>query len=395
MYVLDFLDNHPLCPEEVKFKVTNEAGRGAVEIFYGGENSDKRFFIPQENVFFNPNLALEKRYESSLDIFETIFFHISRFEEVFAEKNQFDEHGRLRSEEMFLVKNNLDKTPVVDHLVVEFFEKLGFKIRSRPTEFHMSHDIDILLKFHGWKKILKAFGSMLLKQHSLSGFRKLTKQYFQFLTKKRKDPFDTFDWLFTNRNFKTKTVYILPEGTIPKIEKHFKLNEPKVREMIALARLRGYEIGLHPSYEAGFEEPFFLKEKEALEKTIGNKLSQTRQHFLRWNWKTTPQIIQRSGLKIDSTLGFSDRIGFRCGTGFPYRLYDFENERPFDFFEIPMIVMDVSLLRESENPSVLLHDFLNQNQMNTAITFNFHNSAFDEVYVNSNELKNLYLNLPG
>ena len=390
VYVLDFLENHPLCPDGVKFEIAEEASGGGFEIFCPLRPlKGKRFASPDLEFEIGKNSLLGGEEH---DFFEVIFFHISRYEEIFCKKNQLDAHGRMRSEEMFLVKNGLEKTPIVDLLVVAFFEKLGLKTKSHPTEFHMSHDIDILLKFPSFLKVIKAFAGMILKQRSLGGLLKLMRQYFRFLIIK-KDPFDTYDWLFTNKNFKTKTVYILPEGTVPRIEQHFKLNDPKVREFIDLAKSRGYEIGLHPSYHAGFDESLFFKEKEKLGTLIGEKLTQTRQHFLRWDWSTTPQIIEKSGLKIDSTLGFPDRIGFRCGTGFPYKLYDFENERAFDFLEIPMIVMDVSLLRESENFEVSLTDFLNQNKMNTAITFNFHNSVFDDVYVDAEKLKALYRNL--
>ncbi len=65
-YVLDFLENHPLSPKGVKFDIQNESGGEAIEIFYGGGNSDKRFFIPRENKFFNTALILDIQWPCSL-----------------------------------------------------------------------------------------------------------------------------------------------------------------------------------------------------------------------------------------------------------------------------------------------------------------------------------------
>jgi len=274
---------------------------------------------------------------------------------------------------------------------------------------------------------------MILKQRSIGGLFRLTKQYLTFL-KTGKDPFDTFDWLLKKEKLLSsarswadskspheskgklqanatknssddlesadeyeltnKTLYILSGGEVPKIENHFDLNNPKVLEIIKLAKSRGYEIGIHPSYNAHLKKDLFKKEKEKLETLIGEPIKASRQHFLRWKFPETARIIEELGLKTDSTLGFSDRIGFRCGTGFPYYMYDFEKERAFEFLEIPMVVMDVGLMRDAlfEKDNSYLETFLKANFLNTQVTFNFHNSVFDEVYF-ENFLKKSYSNL--
>lgn len=417
-YVLDFLQNHPLAPQGIDFQLV-EAGE---DLVYGSGFSNNPRSMPANDYFFrkeleesNP-LEFEAKLASStfvemsfqkgkfsFDVFEAIFFHISRWEEWTCEAGDLDEHGRMFSEKMFLVKNNLHVTPIVEQLVVAFYEAIGYKITARPTRFRMTHDIDILEKFPSFYKFLRSIGNLIFRIKQPQKLGKLLGQYFR----KGKDPFDTFDWLLIEDSaFAEKVIYFLSGGST-RFEGFFDIHSAKAKKAIELAKSRGYEIGIHPSYEAALEKTLTEREKEALEKAANKSIQKTRQHFLRWQFPKTPHLIEKANLQEDSTLGFHDLIGFRCGTGFPYSLYDFEHERPFSFKEVPLIVMDVSLLKmvsDSKNRfdlnsdaiqkvSEILNDFLEQNQQNTMITFNFHNSTFDGVLLDAEGLRKVYLNL--
>ncbi len=430
-YVIDFLRQHPLCPDDLKIELINQTETVDFILNYGVK-SNADFQMPFQNQFLQKDhypsienfeireyshqneklqsleLKATKRAQNDFfqngnfgfDVFEAIFCHISRFEEWNLSGDRLDLHDRMKSEEMILVKSGFEKIPVVDQLVFALFVAFGFQPKNQPTKIHFSHDIDMIQKFPNLKKVIFAFGSMILKQRNIRGLFRLTKQYLNFL-KTGKDPFDTFDWLLAKGNswhdskssheyeIVKKTLYILSGGEVPRIEKHFDLNNPRVLEFINLAKSRGYEIGIHPSYNAHLKKDLFQKEKEALEKLIGYEVNATRQHFLRWKFPETLRIIEELGLKTDSTLGFADRIGFRCGTGFPYYMYDFEKERPFDFLEIPMVVMDVGLMRDTsfKEDKSYLELFLSENSQNTLITFNFHNSGFDEALGNDRALE--------
>ncbi len=500
--MIDFLQHHPCCPDglEIYLDVPESPPTRTLSEAEGNKSSDPNstyvllgcarsiahqedlfIKVPLNNVLFNENFDYDSNeykidayqfknqeihsIESKariraqnefftngkfgFDVFETIFFHISRVEEWYLKADQLDLYNRMKAEEMILVKNGLEKTPVVDRLVVAFFEALGFEPKTFPTKINWTHDIDIIQKFPSFKKVVFAFGNMLLKQRDIGGFFRLTKQYLNFL-KTGKDPFDTFDWLLKKENYLSipgtrswhdsksshesegkslqksegtsnnkekvknaqpnsrddlkscheyeinqKTIYILSGGEVPKIENHFNLNNPRVLEFINLAKSRGYEIGIHPSFNGYLKKALFKKEKEALEDLIGHSVHATRQHFLRWKFPETPRIIEEFGLKTDSTIGFSDRIGFRCGTGFAYRLYDFEKEHAFEFLEIPMVVMDVGLMRDSffKDDNSYLDLFLSENSQNTLVTFNFHNSGFDEILDKNIALKLKHLAL--
>ena len=68
-----------------------------------------------------------------------------------------------------------------------------------------------------------------------------------------------------------------------------------------------------------------------------------RQHYLRWCPETWLHW-ERCGLAYDSTVGYADAIGFRAGTCIPYRPWLPALNREANLLEIPLLVMDRTLL---------------------------------------------------
>jgi peptidoglycan/xylan/chitin deacetylase (PgdA/CDA1 family) len=131
-----------------------------------------------------------------------------------------------------------------------------------------------------------------------------------------------------------------------------------VEEMIREIDRRGWEIGLHPSWESSTDLDEMKFQKERLETVVGHEIVSVRQHFLHYSIQHTPRIhdsIQHTprihegaGLRFDSTLGFNDNVGFRFGTCHPWRLYDLESDRRLSVVEVPLIVQDGALLRQDK-----------------------------------------------
>ena len=90
---------------------------------------------------------------------------------------------------------------------------------------------------------------------------------------------------------------------------------------------RGHEIGLHPSYRTylspqQIKREFRILRHEAELAGIRQEQWGGRQHFLRWKAPDTWQGWEEAGLQYDSTLGYSDRPGFRCGTCYEYPVFN-------------------------------------------------------------------------
>ncbi len=104
----------------------------------------------------------------------------------------------------------------------------------------------------------------------------------------------------------------------------------------------GTEIGLHASYSAAFDDAQIAVEKAALER-LGATLHGQRYHYLRVDPHTNLALLEQLGFAYDSSLGFSDALGFRAGIAHPFRPWSIEHDRPLDLVEIPLAAMDVTL----------------------------------------------------
>jgi len=110
------------------------------------------------------------------------------------------------------------------------------------------------------------------------------------------------------------------------------------------ASKRGFSVELHGSYTSVVGGASLIHESMRLEKAVGKKALGNRQHWLRFDQHDSLfQAIEGAKLVFDSTLGFSDMVGFRNGASFAFPPYDFKKEKPHQFLEIPLALMDVSL----------------------------------------------------
>ena len=102
------------------------------------------------------------------------------------------------------------------------------------------------------------------------------------------------------------------------------------------------EVGLHGSYLAAEEAPRLKIERDRLEELAGPVGGQ-RYHYLRVDPTANLAAIADLGFDYDTSLGFADAPGFRAGITQPFRPWNWEGDRPFEFLEIPLAVMDVTL----------------------------------------------------
>lgn len=351
---------------------------------YSIERNEKK----EEETLINENIF-------SFDLIETIFFHISRYEEYYANNEQKDHHSRMKSSEQTLVKYNLEKKPIVDELVLLIYSSLKIKYDNKKTIYTISHDIDAIRKFPDFYKFSRALARIVIKDKSIIKFLKLLKQYIIFLITK-KDPYDTFDWLIKENKADEKVIYFMTGG-ITKYDNFYSIDDPKLTKYFELIKKHNYIIGLHPSYDTWKNNIQFQKELFKLNKITSKQILNVRQHILHFSINETIEIFEKNNIKFDSTLGYEDKIGFRCATGKDYYLYNFIKDRKSTVKETPLVIMDGPLLMEASYNIVkaeeILFNFLKDNSHNTKITFNFHNSIFDDVVSDKNKLINLYKNL--
>lgn len=114
---------------------------------------------------------------------------------------------------------------------------------------------------------------------------------------------------------------------------------------------RGWEVGLHGGYYA-FDDPGeILEEKRKLDRILGKKSVGYRNHYLQFKVPETWEYLEAAGFRYDSTIGYSNAVGFPNGACHPFRPYDLRRGKLFDIFEIPLAIMDGGLLEQAGSPA--------------------------------------------
>lgn len=154
---------------------------------------------------------------------------------------------------------------------------------------------------------------------------------------------------------------------------------PIPHQTLADLRSRGHEIGLHPSH-ASFDDPGALR-READRLGLSGRFAH-RAHYLRYDTLRSPGVLARSGISVDSTLGWDDRAGFRRATARPFRLYDLLADAPTDVVEIPLVLMDGTLFNRqhlslTEAQALTQHVLDQTRRSNGAVAGLWHHHTFD------------------
>jgi len=308
----------------------------------------------------------DERYACKYDLLWNAFVFLSRFEEYLCE-----DKGRTTDSYAFkhprIDKRTFD-IPIVNSLFNELeelikknFPNLTFGEKERP-KIELSHDVDYI------EKTLRA----RFKQTAHNAYNTLMSIYrpVRFL----KGASSTIGFLFSNPSYwcfdywervekdleKRSTFYVY----IKTDKKRFKswildpsydvYKDEKLQQTLKHLIAEGFEIGLHGSFNSAVCEESLAKEKEILENSINCEITKVRQHWLRYEERVTPYIHNRL-FQYDSTLGWNDKMGFRSGCASRYRPYDHANQKAFDFFETPQIIMDANMFNYSgNNPGIVV-----------------------------------------
>jgi hypothetical protein len=104
------------------------------------------------------------------------------------------------------------------------------------------------------------------------------------------------------------------------------------------AKSSHFEIGIHGSTRAFFEESRYKKELERVSRhdnVIGG-----RQHMLSFEFNKTFEIFNSAGLKYDTSMGFNDFNGYRNGSAFVHHPVSTSTDSRYSFYEYPLVFMD-------------------------------------------------------
>ena len=284
------------------------------------------------------------------DLLSVSFVLLSRYEETCVDKR--DKYGRLSYSDSLVCKCNFVDIPIVDEyaMLLRKFVCDNFPtllISPRKPKFIPTHDIDFLFRFPNFGKAVKTIAGDLLKRKSLRLSCKSLSAYMKSLCNFRRDPYVSavYELLKVSVENKLDSQFYFKALRSKDFDSTYNILSPKSRECIRDLQSQGVTVGLHGGLYSFADKIIFTIEKNRLEMVCGLNVASVRQHFLRFDVRKTPQIWQECGILNDSTLGFPEHEGFRCGTSHPYRLYDVDNDCVTDVVEHPLVAMDTTLFQ--------------------------------------------------
>lgn len=277
------------------------------------------------------------------DLFASIFYMVSRYEEYF--KTDLDPHERFRAENSLAFKNNFLEKPIVNIWIKELKTLIetkypDYKFPKKEYQYINSIDIDLAYSYKGKSKGLLV--SSFIK-NLLQGNTDELKNKLAFFTKKIEDPYDTYA-VFKNINekYKKANLFFIQIGNYGKFDKNLHHKSPKFQNLIKELHQEN-EIGLHPSYASNKNPQLIGVEKKRLEHILGEKIIKSRQHFLKLHFPETYENLIHEGIEHDYTMGYASKIGFRAGICHPFPFFNLKTNEQRNLMLHPFQIMDGTL----------------------------------------------------
>lgn len=294
------------------------------------------------------------RIELGLDVFGSIFFMLSRLEEMVLPDR--DVHGRFPSGASLAGREGFLDRPIVNEYVEVLWacmSRLWPSLERRHREFRVvpTHDVDCpaYYEFYPKREILMGLAGDLVKRRSFSRFSAKLRSWIDLRSGLSKDPFDTFDWLMDRSEASglSSTFNFMAGGETAFDHPRYPLDHRMVGSLMSRINERGHEIGFHPSYATVTDERRWRAERDALlDRIPAGELRGGRQHYLRFEAPATWRLWADAGMEYDSTLTYADRAGFRCGTCYEFTAYDLERRGPLNLKERPTTLMESTVISD-------------------------------------------------
>jgi hypothetical protein len=294
----------------------------------------------------------------NLDVFGSAFFMLSRYEELITQDR--DEHDRFPASASVAFKANFLDRPIVNEyleILWACMHQLWPSLERKKRRFRslVSCDVDHPIDTAGYslKRTVFRVGDKLLNDRNvpLAFLDAMNYVFKKFGSDKFDEYRNNIKWIMDVNDKETNRVafFFIPQQTSTSYESVHGFTEDKMRNLLTKIIQRGHEIGFHPGYET-FRFPKNFRMSADILKCVYHKLgvkhSGGRQHYLRYDASVTPKLWDDNGFTYDSSLGFADRAGFRCGVCYEYTMFDLTNRVPLNVKQRPLVAMDCSVISD-------------------------------------------------
>lgn len=327
------------------------------------------FQIPQQLTIealqqeFNDQLISIQAPQPSLS---KIFYLTNSLQE-YGDKDR-DALGRFQYKNSYQFREQCVDQNLVQQEVDTLTERLGLQVQTEPSRICLTHDMDSVygsIYEDGFNVIKKGrfdiFFQMLVKLAmgkpewlNIDKIIKLESEH---------DCKSIFFWIMNKARYSNHLKDADYTFRSTNIQHHFK----KVEQS-------GFENGIHKSMSAkSFKDELTVYKQTPLS---------NRYHYLKFNLPKGYEAVHDAQLKIDFSLGFSEKMGFRNSYGLPFTPYNFKERKPYSFLEVPLHIMDRTFFQYEKKavPEAQkeILTFFDKHKSNCVLSILWHNNFFSE-----------------
>ena len=254
---------------------------------------------------------------------------------------------------------------LIENAIRYVYKKLGLPLlsiprwpESAPLTIFLSHDVDVVRKWTP-KRTVYELSLGIKDMIHMKGKRIYDTVCSIIEAMKGRDPYWMFEKLLImekGNGFKS-TWFFAPFGD--EFNKRENMIDPVYRrstaEITAMIRRildNGCELALHGTRRSFFDSEALKRQQESFENRLGFKLQGVRHHYLMFRHGATLEALSKIGMLYDTTLGFSDRPGYRNGMASPF--FPFPIDHPAGkIVEIPLNLMDSVFILANESEEAI------------------------------------------
>jgi hypothetical protein len=350
----------------------------------------------------------EKNIYINFDFLSVLIIMLTRYEEVYY-KDQLDSHNRFDVQYSLSSKYDFVQIPICDEYVYYLYNILfDTKIidqnwdEKQNYNFIPSHDIDYSFVKDDFKYFLKNTARKFIDDKKIFNFISLCWKITLSLFYSKKDICleSVRQLVEQGHKYKLSSEFYFMSAKKSVLDAGYDPKKKELKRIYTEMHDTSMIIGLHSGYGTYNNLQLQREEKDKLEDAVQDKIRYNRQHFLRLNIPKTLQQLASLDFFIDSSLGYAEVEGFRCGTSKDFYYFDLENNIKTSLILRPLVVMDITLIdyrKYSMEESYNLVKELNQKCkfFGGNFTFLWHNTTsifhkdwFNNVYIkflNENE----------
>lgn len=314
----------------------------------------------------------------NFDLIASAFYLLSGWHEYVSSTR--DKFGRIAYSDSIERSLDIIEIPVVNYyfdiLRTAIEKAYNIRLQSKFENYDyrvcLTHDIDKLKK--SWDKSVK---QEIIKKKFLSAllltFKKLVESYnlksiIEILEiEKKQNVVSTFFFLIK------KGKYLgCDNGDYSILSKYI---------IKIISKLECDQYALHASYGSHINSLLLKNEQSFFNKIF--PIKGNRFHFLAFDPKHTPSILQSANFAFDSSISFAEHSGFRRSICYPYYIYDLKNDQSTNVLEIPLNIMDTTFQKReymnipADEISLSISNLIEEvKKFNGVLTVLWHNTNF-------------------